>query len=230
MSVLDLKEKFCLKKKKAIFSFCYVISVNCFFTVISYYCLQQRIWHYDDTVMLIKDRGGTSLVVRWLRIHLPVQGMWLWSLVRELGSHRPWSGRVPQLVSPNAAPAEACTYSGAHAPQGKPADHSEDSEQRSPHTQQKWGTCSHLGLQISRFLLALTQESRVLNAQQLEAEPWLADPHPWIHLHQPLMRSKASLGRMATTDHPFQVVVGRHGNKDILRLRIICSLMETVSP
>ena len=26
---------------------------------------------------------GTSLVVQWLRIHLPVQGTWVWSLVRE---------------------------------------------------------------------------------------------------------------------------------------------------
>ena len=28
----------------------------------------------------------TSLVVRWLRIHLPVQGAWVWSLVRKLRS------------------------------------------------------------------------------------------------------------------------------------------------
>ena len=31
----------------------------------------------------------TSLVVLWLRFHLPVQGLWVWSLVRELGSHMP---------------------------------------------------------------------------------------------------------------------------------------------
>ena len=32
----------------------------------------------------------TSLVVQWLRIHLPMQGMQVQSLLRELGSHVPW--------------------------------------------------------------------------------------------------------------------------------------------
>ena len=32
---------------------------------------------------------GTSLVVQWLRLHLPVQGVWVWSLIRELSSHLP---------------------------------------------------------------------------------------------------------------------------------------------
>ena len=31
----------------------------------------------------------TSLVVQWLRIRLPTQGMWVWSLVGELRSHGP---------------------------------------------------------------------------------------------------------------------------------------------
>ena len=31
--------------------------------------------------------AGTSLVIQWLRIHLPVQGMWVQPLVRELRSH-----------------------------------------------------------------------------------------------------------------------------------------------
>ena len=30
---------------------------------------------------------GTSLVVWWLRVHLPMQGVWVQSLVRELGCH-----------------------------------------------------------------------------------------------------------------------------------------------
>ena len=34
------------------------------------------------------ERMGTSLV-QWLRIHLPKQGMWIWSLVGELRSHMP---------------------------------------------------------------------------------------------------------------------------------------------
>ena len=32
---------------------------------------------------------GTSLVVQWLRLHLPVQGVQVQSLVMELGSHLP---------------------------------------------------------------------------------------------------------------------------------------------
>ena len=34
-----------------------------------------------------KVKGGTSLVVQWLRIHLAMRGMCVWSLVRELGAH-----------------------------------------------------------------------------------------------------------------------------------------------
>ena len=33
--------------------------------------------------------SGTSLVVQWLRLHLPVQGVWIRSMVRELSSHMP---------------------------------------------------------------------------------------------------------------------------------------------
>ena len=33
--------------------------------------------------------SGTSLVVRWLRIHLATQETWIRSLVQELGSHTP---------------------------------------------------------------------------------------------------------------------------------------------
>ena len=34
---------------------------------------------------------GTSLVIQWLRLHLPMQGVWIWSLVGELRSHMSWS-------------------------------------------------------------------------------------------------------------------------------------------
>ena len=37
--------------------------------------------------MTLKERLGTSLVVQWLRIHLPMQGAWVRSLVRELSPH-----------------------------------------------------------------------------------------------------------------------------------------------
>ena len=32
----------------------------------------------------------TSPAVQWLRLHLSMQGMWVQSLIRELGSHMPW--------------------------------------------------------------------------------------------------------------------------------------------
>ena len=35
------------------------------------------------------QKGGTSLAVQWLKIHLPVQGMWVQSLVGEFRSHIP---------------------------------------------------------------------------------------------------------------------------------------------
>ena len=38
---------------------------------------------------LKKGTGGTSLSVQWLRLHLPMQGMQVQSLARELGSHMP---------------------------------------------------------------------------------------------------------------------------------------------
>ena len=31
-----------------------------------------------------KKRNKTSLVVQWLRPHLPMQGVWVWSLIGEL--------------------------------------------------------------------------------------------------------------------------------------------------
>ena len=40
---------------------------------------------------------GTSLVVQWLRIHLPMQGTWVQSLVKRLRSHMPWGGKARML-------------------------------------------------------------------------------------------------------------------------------------
>ena len=45
----------------------------------------------EATIDAERQQGGTSLAVQWLKIHLPVQGMWVQSLVRELGSHMPQS-------------------------------------------------------------------------------------------------------------------------------------------
>ena len=33
----------------------------------------------------LKEPGGTSLVIQWLRLMFPMQGTWVQSLVRELG-------------------------------------------------------------------------------------------------------------------------------------------------
>lgn len=65
----------------------------------------------------------------------------------------------------------------------------------------------------------------MLNAKQVEVDPWLAGPIAvlisnqvgsitWLYGHH---------------GYSFQVVVGCHGNKEVLMLRIIFSLMETVS-
>ena len=47
---------------------------------------------------------GTSRMVQWLRSHLPIQGLRVQSLARELRSHVPWSNKVRtlQLESPRA--------------------------------------------------------------------------------------------------------------------------------
>ena len=39
--------------------------------------------------MILILTSGTSLEVQWLRLCLPMQGMWVWSLVGELRSHMP---------------------------------------------------------------------------------------------------------------------------------------------
>ena len=59
----------------------------------------------------------TSLVAQWQRICLPTQETWVQSSIREdptsLGATKPVRGnyrvREPQLLSPCAAAAEACT-------------------------------------------------------------------------------------------------------------------------
>ena len=57
------------------------------------------------------ESPGTSLVVQWLRICLPMQGTQVRSLVGELRSHMPRGNeaRAPQLLSPCATTREpAC--------------------------------------------------------------------------------------------------------------------------
>ena len=49
---------------------------------------------------------GSSLVVQWLRIHCPKQGMWVQSLVWELRSHMP-QGIASQRVTARESPRPA---------------------------------------------------------------------------------------------------------------------------
>ena len=79
---------------------------------------------------LYKSQSRTSLVVQWLRIHLPVQGTWVRALVREDStcwratkpvyhnywacalepvSHNYWA-HVPQLLKPTCSRAWCCNY------------------------------------------------------------------------------------------------------------------------
>ena len=59
----------------------------------------------------VKLKGGTSLVVQWLGICLPMQGTWVRSLVKELRPHMPQGiyTRAQQLLKPG--------HPGARAPQ-----------------------------------------------------------------------------------------------------------------
>ena len=51
----------------------------------------------------IKNTDGTSLVVQWLRIHLPIQGTQVRSLVQELRSHMPQYNWAPESQLPSPA-------------------------------------------------------------------------------------------------------------------------------
>ena len=64
--------------------------------------------------VLIKKMMGASLVVQWLRIHLPKQGMRVQSLVGELRSHVPQGNLAPSTVTTEPV------HPGAYAPQLRP--------------------------------------------------------------------------------------------------------------
>ena len=51
---------------------------NHYFSSDEYMMLQNHAWMKDP-----KCKIGTSLVAQWLRIHLPMQGTWVRSLVQE---------------------------------------------------------------------------------------------------------------------------------------------------
>ena len=47
-----------------------------------------------ETEKHIKKSPGTFLVAQVLRLHLPMQGVWVSSLIRELGFYMPWGQKA----------------------------------------------------------------------------------------------------------------------------------------
>ena len=70
--------------------------------------------HHTSVKLLKYIFSGTSLVVQWLRIHLPKEGTWVVSLVWELKTPR-----ASEQLSPHGTSTEACAlwslYSAAGA-------------------------------------------------------------------------------------------------------------------
>ena len=62
-------------------------------------------------VQLQKLKAGTSLVVQWLKLQLPMQGAWVQSLVRELRSHMLKFSSVAQLY-PTLCDLKDCSTPG----------------------------------------------------------------------------------------------------------------------
>ena len=60
-----------------------LLQQSVFTQLIHFFCVR----HSDRCCKGCKNKGRISLVVQWLRIHLPVQGTWVQSLVWELRSH-----------------------------------------------------------------------------------------------------------------------------------------------
>ena len=77
----------------------YLVHSNCPHTTVCVFFFYMEVWWFVLCVnlarlwyLLIQSdiNVGTALVIQWLRIRLAIQGTWVWSLVRELRSHRPW--------------------------------------------------------------------------------------------------------------------------------------------
>ena len=64
-------------------------SVPVFYIICKYFLPINRLSFFKKPFLLKSKGFRTSLVVQWLRICLPMQGMQVWSLVKELESHIP---------------------------------------------------------------------------------------------------------------------------------------------
>ena len=62
---------------------------------------------------------GTSLMVQWLRLHHPMQGVWVWSLVQELRSHMPRGQKNKTWNGSNVVTNSIKTLKVVHIKKGK---------------------------------------------------------------------------------------------------------------
>ena len=53
---------------------------------------------YNQSLVLQKFMMRTSLVVQWLRLHLPKQEVWVQSLVRVLRPHTPRGQKIKSSI------------------------------------------------------------------------------------------------------------------------------------
>ena len=58
---------------------------------------QYQIFQRESFTYYYKRMDGTCVVDQWLRLCLPIQGVWIRSLVGELRSHMPQGQKPPQL-------------------------------------------------------------------------------------------------------------------------------------
>ena len=71
-------------------------------------CSMQRTENALVKFLVLKDTSLYFPVVRWMRIHLSIQGTWVWLLVQEHSTyHGGTKAHEPQLLSPHEATPEA---------------------------------------------------------------------------------------------------------------------------
>ena len=66
-------------------------SLSAIRVVSSAYLMLCIIYVISAYYLYFKYMTRTSLVVQWLKLHVPMQGVWVWSLMGELRSHMPSS-------------------------------------------------------------------------------------------------------------------------------------------
>ena len=69
---------------------------------------------FTDTLVVLKQATGTSLVVQWLDVCLSVQGMLFWSTAGELRSHMLWGNLAHESATTREKPASQNRESKSH--------------------------------------------------------------------------------------------------------------------